>query len=387
MSRARKESALHLTILVLLQWTSMSVVILNAIALYLLKHQSRQPTEQQQQAFVHGKMSLSDYALLILGSVSFVGSTVYFCLYLYLYIQMRKTKQSLCPPKWISATQVILSVISIALWTVACSVILTHSQESSSPCRFPNSLQPYNTNIICKVFDTGLILAFAVVGCWLLALFATLLNLIRSPIPPTTIFTIEAPPSRFSQGTLLSNSNLYNRSSLSTIVASDNNSNIMKPINSYTLQSSHAHSKNKIIPEDKYDDSRKYIIHEELEEEEDYEEQILGLKLTHDSNHLLNTYVPRHSNYYQPQCIPLSPTPSDSISYMSAQSTSSLIMKIPLNDTEQSLSTMESLTSLRDFKPIQFDLPIIKLGMLSHIGVSFLDNRIDDKKNSDQNKY
>lgn len=42
-------------------------------------------------------------------------------------------------------------------------------------------------------------------GSWVLVLLATLITLIRSPIPPTTIFTIEAPPQRFSQPMLVSN--------------------------------------------------------------------------------------------------------------------------------------------------------------------------------------
>lgn len=120
MTRARKESAFHLALLVLVQWISLAVVILNATALYLLR-------SAKHSGLVNVYSSPADYMLLILGSLSFVGSTIYLFLHLHLYFQIMDD-YTFTPPKSMSAIEVIMAVISIALWTVATSVILTHSQ-------------------------------------------------------------------------------------------------------------------------------------------------------------------------------------------------------------------------------------------------------------------
>lgn len=117
MTRARKESALHLALLVLAQFISLAVVILNATALYLSRHTG----------IVKTYASPADYVLLILGTASFVGSTAFLFLHLHLYFRIMDD-QPFSPPKTLSATEVIIAVISIALWTVSTSVILTHSQ-------------------------------------------------------------------------------------------------------------------------------------------------------------------------------------------------------------------------------------------------------------------
>lgn len=120
MTRARKESAFHLALLVLVQWISLAVVILNATALYLLRF-------SKHSGLVNVYSSPADYMLLILGSLSFVGSTLYLFLHLHLYFRIIDD-HPFTPPKTMSAIEVIMGVISIALWTVTTSVILTHSQ-------------------------------------------------------------------------------------------------------------------------------------------------------------------------------------------------------------------------------------------------------------------
>lgn len=129
MARARKESALHLALLVLAQFISLAVVILNATALYLLRN-------SQYSGIVKTYSSPADYVLLILGSTSFVGSTAFLFLHLHLYFRIMDD-HPFSPPKTLSATEVIISVISIALWTVATSVILTHSQGKQKNIQEP----------------------------------------------------------------------------------------------------------------------------------------------------------------------------------------------------------------------------------------------------------
>jgi hypothetical protein len=75
--------------------------------------------------------SPADYTLLILGSTSFVASTIILVFHLQLYYRITDD-QPFLPPRGLSAAEVILGVISVALWTVATSVILTHSQGNES---------------------------------------------------------------------------------------------------------------------------------------------------------------------------------------------------------------------------------------------------------------
>lgn len=126
LTRARKESALHLSLLVLVQWISLAVVILNATALFLL-------SGSQHSGLVNVQSSPADYMLLILGSLSFIGSSILLLLHLNFHFRIMDDG-SFTPPRALSATEVIMSVISIALWTVATSLILTHSQGNYIPC-------------------------------------------------------------------------------------------------------------------------------------------------------------------------------------------------------------------------------------------------------------
>lgn len=119
MTRARKESAFHLALLVLVQWISLAVVILNATALFLLKY------SQHNTGLVNQQRAPADYMLLILGSLSVLASSLLLLKHLHIHFRIIDV---FAPPRTLSAAEVILSVISIALWTVATSLILTHSQ-------------------------------------------------------------------------------------------------------------------------------------------------------------------------------------------------------------------------------------------------------------------
>lgn len=148
MTRARKESAFHLALLVLVQWISLAVVILNATALFLLRH-------SQHSGLVNNHSSPADYMLLILGSLSFVASSIFLLLHLQLHLRI-VDDTPFTPPRALSATEVIMSVISIALWTVATSVILTHSQGKKKKPQI-NTSSIYTlllTHILCRGYVT-----------------------------------------------------------------------------------------------------------------------------------------------------------------------------------------------------------------------------------------
>lgn len=142
-------------------------------------------------------------------------------------------------------------------------------------------------------------------------LLATLITLIRSPIPPTTIFTIEAPPQRFSQPMLVSSPN-------------------------------EAHLQGK--------SSRPYYLGDKDKPEAGPSSYIVLDNKEDKSNYY---------SYYQPQFIPLS-SPSNN---NSSNTTSSYYSTLPHVDTQrsiQSLSTIESVYT--GFQPLKIDLPMIQVG-------------------------
>lgn len=91
----------------------------------------------------------------------------------------------------------------------------------------------------------------------------------------------------------------------------------------------------------------------------------------------INNY---YSSYYQPQHMPLS-SPSNTNSSTTNNTTSASsyyssrcqIPQVESQRTIRSLSTIDSVYT--GFQPIQFNLPIIQVGMLSHIDVSFLQKK------------
>jgi hypothetical protein len=247
-------------------------------------------------------------------------------------------------------------------------------------------------------YSISIILAFAAVGSWVLVLLATLFFLIRSPIPPTTIFTIEAPPQRFSQPMLVSQpENVYLQSS-------------QQPSRPYYL----GHYSNKVRPiidEQEDQNSQRVIVTEEITENTSQHNKrrasvdVLGMSscdsaiLGYTMNHIEDeveedelgstTISPSYYYYYQPHHMPLS-SPSNNNSSVTHNTTSnataessyySTRCQIPQTESQrtfQSLSTIDSIYT--GYQPIQFDLPIIRVGMLSHIDASFLQMKVEEER-------
>ncbi|KAI7903210.1 uncharacterized protein BX663DRAFT_542711 [Cokeromyces recurvatus] len=410
MTRAQKESAFHLSLLVLVQWISLAVIILNSTALYLLKSSS------QLRAIVSTHFSATDYMLIILGSISFINATIYLFLHIHLYFRLgSKPDLPFSSPRIISATQVVMSVILIALWTVATLIILTYSQESTSSCQFNNTIHIHNHNDICELFNTALMLAFAAVGGWVLVLLATLFTLIRSPIPPTTIFTIEAPPQRFSQPMLISPPDKayysldqeqpnkpyymghYNKKSnvnSTTHFTSENLHQLQQKKksgdrDSVSLRSYYQRNVSTTEPnsielgqQSSSMTMTGYEFSEKRRSDIDLLESTMITTTSQPNNeeHYHYNYQPTHIMHplsppismTQDMHMPMTTTTSSSTSFYTPRCRN-ILESSDSQCSFPSLSTIDSLS--KGFQPIQFDLPIIQVGMLSHIDASFLQKK------------
>lgn len=248
-----------------------------------------------------------------------------------------------------------------------------------------------SNNSIC------IILAFAAVGGWVLVLLATLFILIRSPIPPTTIFTIEAPPQRFSQPMVVSlPDEAYHQPgqppSRPYYMGHYNNNNKIRPVSEdidaqqqIILATNNSPQRNKRKSMVLHNSGNapgssiqattsRFTIDHVLLDDEICDDG--GLASATASSNINNYY----SSYYQPQHMPLS-SPSNTNSSATDNTTSASsyyssrcqIPQVESQRTFQSLPTIDSVYT--GFQSIQFDLPIIQVGMLSHIDVSFLQKK------------
>ena len=190
-------------------------------------------------------------------------------------------------------------------------------------------------------------------------LLATLFILIRSPIPPTTIFTIEAPPQRFSQPM-----------------------NVSLPDEIYSQQQQHQDTRpyylghhNKIHPVHDRDLSTMHVtadIQKEMSNQSIYDTLRSGrqtILMLQDQQQDNNS---RHS-YYHPQ---YNPTLSSmtSFNYTTTEGSSSThSSRLPLVESQRTLKSLATTEESTSAAPMQFDLPIIKLGHISNMDTDFLE--------------
>jgi hypothetical protein len=117
MTHAQKESILHISILVLIQWVSLAIVILNTAALYILQSSGDK------------HLKLADYVFLVLGAISFIASTVILVFHLHIYYRVTDT---FLPPRHLSITESLFGLISIILWVLVAVLMITRLQGTLS---------------------------------------------------------------------------------------------------------------------------------------------------------------------------------------------------------------------------------------------------------------
>jgi hypothetical protein len=173
-------------------------------------------------------------------------------------------------------------------------------------------------------------------------LLATLFILIRSPIPPTTIFTIEAPPQRFSQTTIVSLPDEIYSSSQSRPYYLGHHQNTIGPMNGPHLLMAPGGTK---AISNSTSSARQTIM-----------------------------MVPPTAEgpgeyYYQPNMQALSSPSLNNTTTEEGSSSSYNSSRLP--HIESQISTLDSIFT--GYPPIQLDLPIIQLGTISQMDISFLE--------------
>ena len=115
--KAKHDAIAHITLLILVQWSSMAVIVLNAIAINV--------TSSSFVGLITATPGAQDYLLIVLGSVSFLTSSLLLCLHLHVFLQLIDNRP-FAPSRTILAMEMITGIILIGLLASATSIIVTN---------------------------------------------------------------------------------------------------------------------------------------------------------------------------------------------------------------------------------------------------------------------
>ncbi|KAG2235514.1 hypothetical protein INT48_003077 [Thamnidium elegans] len=146
----------QISLLFLIQWLSIAVIVLNALALNMSKDQG----------LVIAESGPQDFILLIMASASLIIVSLLLCVSLPMLLS-----HTIELSKKLLAIEIVFSILVIALWTTATSIILTKFNLSSI-CHNKAKIE-INSNV-CNLVNTTIIVAFVTIGLWCIMLVTIL---------------------------------------------------------------------------------------------------------------------------------------------------------------------------------------------------------------------
>ncbi|KAI8088876.1 uncharacterized protein BX664DRAFT_358506 [Halteromyces radiatus] len=172
----RQDGIVHMCLLVMIQWISIAVVVLNSVAYSM----------SQQHPLLDGKLVSSqsgpqDILLIVLGVTSFLAASLPLCLHLYIYYRSNGAC-SFSPSKIVLISELCIGVVMVTLWTAASSIVLTHFHVSSS-CR----LDVVNDLSACKMLDMAITIGIVAIAGWVMMLIIASISISRLPAMPSFI--------------------------------------------------------------------------------------------------------------------------------------------------------------------------------------------------------
>ncbi|KAI9483061.1 MAG: hypothetical protein EXX96DRAFT_556663 [Benjaminiella poitrasii] len=131
MIQEKNRVIIQILLLFIIQWLSISVVILNALALNETKNIN-------QGLIIAAKSGPQEFVLLILGTISLFAASLLLCPYLQMTLRFLENRSpvSLLSRRFLML-EIALSITIIAVWTISSVIILIQFNESSS-CRKAN---------------------------------------------------------------------------------------------------------------------------------------------------------------------------------------------------------------------------------------------------------
>lgn len=121
MQKTRQNAVIHIPLLVFIQWTSIAVIGLNAVALGSISGD---------QGLLDMKSGSQDYLLLVLGGLSLLSSSFLICLYLHTYFHLINNERS-APSRTILTAELAAGILLVALWASGTWVIMSSYHSKS----------------------------------------------------------------------------------------------------------------------------------------------------------------------------------------------------------------------------------------------------------------
>lgn len=115
MTQKKKVAIIQMAFLFLIQWLSITIIILNALALNSAKNSN-------QGLIVAAESGPQEYILLIMGAISLLASSLLLIMYLQIFIRLLGD-HSLDLSKRILVFEIVLTLVVIALWSTASGII------------------------------------------------------------------------------------------------------------------------------------------------------------------------------------------------------------------------------------------------------------------------
>lgn len=115
MMQKKKAAIIQMAFLFLIQWLSITIIILNALALNSAKNSN-------QGLIVAAESGPQEYILLIMGAISLLASSLLLIMYLQIFLRLLGD-HPLDLSKRILAFEIVLTLVVIALWSTASGII------------------------------------------------------------------------------------------------------------------------------------------------------------------------------------------------------------------------------------------------------------------------
>ncbi|KAL9548558.1 hypothetical protein MBANPS3_005628 [Mucor bainieri] len=125
----KKAAMIQMAFLFVIQWLSITTIILNALALNEAK-------DSNQGLIIAAESGPHEYTILIMGAISLLASSLLLIMYLQVFLRLLGNRP-LDLSKRLLAFEIVLTLVVIALWSTASGVVVSRFNEFSS-CKKSN---------------------------------------------------------------------------------------------------------------------------------------------------------------------------------------------------------------------------------------------------------
>ncbi|KAL7324549.1 hypothetical protein PS15p_209728 [Mucor circinelloides] len=197
MMQKKRAAMIQMAFLFVIQWLSITIIILNALALNAAK-------SSNQGLIIAAESGPHEYTLLIMGAISLLASSLLLIMYLHIFLHLLGDRP-LGLSKRLLAFEIVLTLVVIALGSTASGIISARFNEFSS-CKRPN-VSTLTTNVrfdrygssklssrACGLANAMIAVGFVTIIVWLMTLIVSVYALAGlNNFTIADLFTMQTP--------------------------------------------------------------------------------------------------------------------------------------------------------------------------------------------------